>query len=295
MRETKKNEKEQTIKTLQDRLNWLVYEANKAEYNEAELEAISKLLQVMEPIETKDVFLASDSANERFWKYYQPRESEESKVILSFEDKVGAKRAEAKINISRTARPFMKYAPVAALVAALFLGGTIGVYAEKNGFFHTAKTDEGNMIIATSPNPIDTDVNGQKEYTAMEDVPVKYLQLLWTPARLAKDFELEKINIISKTNYVIAECQFLNGEKFVKCVNKKYEEVIRLYDINFDSFELISSETINDVKVEYYKKVSNDDVEYMTYFFVGKNIYIMNTNIELEDVKNMIEDSLKDM
>ena len=56
-------------------------------------------------------------------------------------------------------------------------------------------------------------------------------------------------------------------------------------------FELLESEEINGAKVDFYRKVNDDYTEYVACFYIKTSIYTVNSNIEIENIKNIIENS----
>ena len=126
-------EKREMIADMRARLNWYTHEASDAEYDEVEVKALLVFLDEVDPIEFEGDFVEPENGWNRFWKYYEPREDENEKVIMSFEDRLAAKQTETQTKFARIVKPLMKHSTAAVLVVALFLGGTVGAYAQKEG------------------------------------------------------------------------------------------------------------------------------------------------------------------
>ena len=295
MKSKQMKDEKQVIEYLQSRLNWCVYGSD-SEYNEEEAKAISDLLQIMDPIEMENDFFGSDNAESRFWEYYEQEtvkgKAAGAKGAMSFEDRLAAKQAEEQLKASRKWRPFVKYSTVAALAVALFLGGTVGAYAQKQGFFR--KVDGGadkNSGIA-SPTVIGEEY--YVTYNTIEEVPLKYLNCLWTPVGLPDDVSLYNVELSEKNIFIKTKCEFMssNGKQFLNTTKKSFKDTVVITDQLYDGFEFYRSINYDSIDVQYMKKVNDDYREYVAVFFYEDRIYSIASNFEFEIIENIIKENI---
>lgn len=279
----------QMIKALESRLRWFMNEADEDEFDGEEVTAIVDLLQVMDPIERKEGdFFTADKARERFWTFYAFREIPEEDELpypLSM-------RIEMRLRHFFRSSAFAKGSLAATLILAMFLSGTAGAYAQKNGFFQWVKRDDNANVSVTSPDLMIPEVGEYNVYRDIEDIPLKYLNYIWNPRSLPEKFALVDIIISNRKSYIYSECYYSLGEEFIGTTKKQYSTVINLTDLFFDGFESIESETIEGIDVSYYKKVNDDYTEYIAYFCIDDACYIINTNIDILQVKKIISNEI---
>ena len=182
----------QMIKALESRLRWFMNEADEDEFDGEEVTAIVDLLQVMDPIERKEGdFFTADKARERFWTFYAFREIPEEDELpypLSM-------RIEMRLRHFFRSSAFAKGSLAATLILAMFLSGTAGAYAQKNGFFQWVKNNDEKGVNITSPDTMNSEIGTYFAYKALEEVPLKYVNYLWIPRIMPRDLRLTDINI----------------------------------------------------------------------------------------------------
>lgn len=277
------------IKVLRERLRWYMYEAGQDEFDNEEVNAIIDLLQVIDPIERREGdFYTASKALDRFWTFFAFRErpdEEESPYPLTM-------RIQMKLRHIFRSTAFANVTFIIALVVAMFLGGTAVTFAQKEGFFHWMQKDTYNDISIVAPQSVNTEylVNS---YMSFDEVPINYVRFVWAPTTtdILQDFSLCNINICDSSVYIQAECLFKKDESFIKFSRKEYDGDITGKSLTFDMFELLDSEEINGTKVDFYRKVNDDYTEYVACFYIKTSIYTVNSNIEIENIKNIIENS----
>lgn len=294
MDKTRNRTKKEIIQELQSCLNWYACEASDEEYNEEEAHALDAFLQVMDPIDLNHVFFDSGRAMKRFDQYYKPhmegKELQDSKVIMSFEDRLASKQAKAHIELTRRLKPLMKYSWVAVLVVAMFMGGTVGAFAQKQGFFQILESDKEAMI--TSPNGVDASTVFQHEYESIDQVPIQYLGYVWAPSGEMQIMDLQYVGLADNSKFVKSECFFKTEDSFVMYIRKSYKDSVTGIDQIFDLYDLHSEEIIEDVKVKFYKNINEDYTEYIATFIYGNSLYNLHSNLDIDTIKEMIYDSI---
>lgn len=279
----------QMIKALESRLRWFMNEADEDEFDGEEVTAIVDLLQVMDPIERKEGdFFTADKARERFWTFYAFREIPEEDELpypLSM-------RIEMRLRHFFRSSAFAKGSLAATLILAMFLSGTAGAYAQKNGFFQWVKRDDVRSVGVTSPDQVTSDLDSCCTYRTLEAVPLKYTHYLWIPRTLPHGFKLIDISIFNNTNHVFSQCKYVAGEEFIGTIKKKYKQAIKQSDIFFDGFEKLESENVKGIEINYYEKINDDYTEYIVYFCIDDSIYLISTNIDIQQVKDIVSSEI---
>ena len=79
MAENKEPRDEKLIEELYERLWWYTYEASEEEFDEKEVDAITRLLDVLEPVHDDRAYEpGADAALKRFWERYGEEEENAS-------------------------------------------------------------------------------------------------------------------------------------------------------------------------------------------------------------------------
>lgn len=285
----------QMIRALERRLQWLMNEADEDEFDSSEVTAIVDLLQVMDPIEKRvGDFFVEPKANGRFWTFYafRGRYDNEKPPYDNFLNRF-------KLRVKRIVNgvAFARVSFAVMLLVAIVFGGTLVVFAQKEGYFHWLNDDE-NIVAAITTSNQDTDSTEQLYYKSVDDVPIKYLKYVWIPNYLPADYELKDIRIYNDSKSVTAECLLRADEiKFIKFMRKDFGDIPTVTSQTYDSFEHIDTQTVCNVEATYLKKVNDDYTEYMVSFSIENAIYFVHSNEEMKDiipiVNNCIEEILK--
>ena len=95
MAENKEPRDEKLIEELYERLWWYTYEASEEEFDEKEVDAITRLLDVLEPVHDDQAYEpGADAALKRFWERYG--EEEENASVSSEADTFASAEAAAE-------------------------------------------------------------------------------------------------------------------------------------------------------------------------------------------------------
>lgn len=282
----------QMIRALEKRLQWLMNEADEDEFDSKEATAIVDLLEAMDPLEKREgEFFTPQKANDRFWTFYvfRDRNDDEKPPYDNF-----ATRAKLKLKRFIYGNAFARVSFVAMLLVAIVFGGTLVVFAQKEGFFHLLNEDEKEVLAITTPDYKGYDATDKLNYVSLDDIPIKYLKYVWTPNDLPSDCKLQSIYIFNDAKSVTVECLFkLSETKFINFSRKDFGNRIAVTSQTYDSFEHIDTQTICDVDVTYLKKINEDYIEYMATFCIDNAIYYVNSNGNIEDMENIVNHSIK--
>lgn len=287
-------EKREMIADMRARLYWYTHEASDAEYDEVEVKALLVFLDEVDPIEFEGDFVEPENGWNRFWKYYEPREDENEKVIMSFEDRLAAKQTETQTKFARIVKPLMKHSTAAVLVVALFLGGTVGAYAQKEGFFYRLSTGEEKDTVITSPSGFEFVSDKYLAYENIEDVPINYVRYVWAPLRIPEELELQITQLADNKLFIKSRCDFVDAEtkRYIYAFKKSYKETVVDNDRLYDEFNDYCEKDYGAIKVEYKIKENEDYTEYVAIFEYENCSYTLIGNIDFETIENIIEENL---
>ena len=282
------------------RLNWYLNEATTEEYNEEEVQAIMDLLRVLDPEGAKEDYYSPEKSLERFWQTYEMRERiqkeferlQAGEVTLAdypdeeLDEKKPAKKPAKKYRIKH----FTKFVTAAALVVAMFLGGTIGIYADRDGLFRKVNTGKDkDTVVSSSTN---TGLEGYKSFEKIEDVPVKYLSCLWTPSNIPESLSLYQVELTEGVLTIKTNCKFGDKNKFINTTKLSFKEGVVASDKIYDGFVFHCKIQYNSVEVEYLKKENKDYVEYVALFKNENCVYELSSNCDFLMIENVIKESL---
>ena len=282
----------QMIRALEKRLQWLMNEADEDEFDSKEATAIVDLLEAMDPLEKREgEFFTPQKANDRFWTFYvfRDRNDDEKPPYDNF-----ATRAKLKLKRFIYGNAFARVSFVAMLLVAIVFGGTLVVFAQKEGFFHWSIEEENDIVAITVPN---REINSTEQLycESFDDVPIKYLKYVWIPKELPTDCELKDIRIYNDSKAVTVECVLLLDEtKFIKFIKKDFGGIPTVTSQTYDSFEHVDTQTIYGVDVTYLRKINNDYTEYMASFSIENAIYFIHSNQDIEDIKPIADSCIKE-
>ncbi|MBQ8188671.1 MAG: hypothetical protein IJZ44_02720 [Lachnospiraceae bacterium] len=283
----------QMIKALEKRLQWLMNEADEDEFDSKEATAIVDLLEAMDPLEKREgEFFTPQKANDRFWTFYafRDRNDDEKPPYDNF-----ATRAKIKLKRFIYGNAFARLSFVTMLLVAIVFGGTLVVFAQKEGFFHWVREDENVAAAITTPNR-EIDSTEQLYYKSLDDVPIKYLKYVWIPNVLPTDFKLTDIRIYNDSKAVVVECLLkLDETKFIKFRKKDFGSISTVTSQTYDSFEHIDMQNVCGVDVTYLKKTNDDYTEYMVSFCIENAIYFVHSNKDIEDISPIVNSCIEEL
>lgn len=305
-----------TIQYLRKELDWYVHEASDLEYDQDKVRAMLNLVKILDPPDFDEDDFTPEKGLERFWKTMEFRQQihEEMermqrhglkivKAPIAFQEADGETQGESPAEPGKIQKFFQhkiasKVIIAAAVLVIVSVSGTVGAYAEKSGFFHflSHKSDDGFAVI-TSPTIEDAESSKVYNYDSFESVPLKYLNYIWSPSSIPSDISLQFIEVRNRSGLLQTCSSFQNKELglFAQFFCETYgEEVVITYQLH-DSFEMIEAESIDSVKVQYYKKVNDDYTEYIAEFFYDHSYFYLDSNLSLEAIKKMISDSIEEI
>ena len=330
-----KTDKMKMIEDLQERLNWYLNEASEDEYNEEEVRAIKNLLEVMDPEKPEELdesYYNADMAFERFKATLdiRMRIQDEMRRFLagevtladypddddemvdddteddstssdcdSLEALKGKKSAQKKTK-TRTfflSKGMHRGIMAATLVLALLVGGTVGAYAEKNGFFHWVKRDKEGMSVMTSPEGMDDSYEGSKHYFSLSEVPEEYREYIWEPAQVPQGMEFVHYDIVKYKDWDRVLCYYYDDEQ-----NKRLEIICRIFasgieyhSQKYDTYDFLYSKEYNGTTLEFFIKNSDSVTEYAVCFLNNNVQYIVQGEVDMEKIEQLADEYCDDV
>ena len=327
--EKNKTDKTKMIEDLQKRLNWFINEASEDEYNEEEAKAIKNLLEVMasqEPDDLDESYYNPEMAFERFKATLdiRMRIQDEMRRFLAGEvtladypddDEMPDDDVEddsisgdcgglGKDDIGEVrTKPFFRsrgmYRGVmaAALVLALLVGGTVGAYAQKNGFFQWVKRDKDGMAVMTSPDGMSDSTESSKRYTTLDEVPEEYRKYIWEPEQVPQGMKFVHYDIVKTKDWDRVMCYYYDNEQNARLefISRIFVQGIEYHSQKFDSYDFMYSKEYNGTILEYFKQEGEGDTEYAVSFLHDKIQYVVRGCLSLEEIEELANEYCKDI
>lgn len=291
----KKQDNENLIQELTNRLDWYMMEASDEEFDAEQVQALMKLLDSLKSEEENEMEeeLPVEEAVSDFWKYCEEREEEEKRLYGTEENEKGdetlhqEEKAEHKESIFRRALWYFHrhrmVAVAAAVLVIIVLGGSWQAVAnaEKHGgfFWWMDKSEEGTTMI-TAPEGVEDDFANDTvdRYYNIADVPDEFRIYIEQICEIQSipEYEFDYSRIITSK---------LKDKVYV--VMKGDKDIIQFEVIIYPRKMLRARETYLDYFFEnefedgevsfdiLSKKETTGDSAYLICFYFGKNQYII--------------------
>lgn len=331
---------EKLIEELYEKLYWYTYEASEEEFDDKEVDAIVRLLDVLDPKEDDPKFPSDpEAAFERFKSRYgleeefaeADAEAEEAasgsgmgmaaaadadvnaeaagggeeeaavrfggtdSIVLDVEPGADSEpdngdvmesRENGKKNGVKWRRRLVRIATGAAACLVLMLSVNFGSYAlKKKSFFEVVRDEVGRTKVTVTGNVdgIDDASGSAVYYSGWNEIESIVGKQLLKPQYMPENFKMENICIDSMESKKAIIARYNYQELYIRIEIDIYERDYSENILSFDS-EWEKVDESNDGKVQYYKK--NEQLE--AYFLDGQEIYIVNTNVDITELKRII-------
>lgn len=173
----------------------------------------------------------------------------------------------------------------AALVVALLVGGTVGAYAEKKGFFQWVKKDKDRIAIITSPEMMEDSFGNSKKYITLNDVPEKYHKYIWKPENVPDGLKFDHYEVIKLERLDEISILYKNNDMRMKVSSKVFASDVEYHTQKYDEYEYLYSQKYNNIDFEFFKKVSEDETEYVISFWLENVQRIIQGNLSLNEME----------
>lgn len=185
-----------------------------------------------------------------------------------------------------------KVAVAVILIAVMFLGGTIGAYAEKRGFFHKLSETNKRIDVITSPNEIDSekDIHNSVEYFSLEEVPEKYLDYIWMPDEIPEDLLFSRFEI-TDAHYLdqVVSLYESDGKNRLSIICMIFDPEKGFYSSMYDSYEYYYEEDYRDRTIEYGDCETEDGVQKVAHWSEGNFQFVIKADMEQNELENIIK------
>ena len=322
MAEKKEPRDEKLIEELYERLWWYTYEASEEEFDEKEVDAITRLLDVLEPVHDDTAYEpGADAALKRFWERYGEEEenaamedsvpedgasvtagpaslpdaeipkpdeeehfAEEKAAGETLADEVPAKSGSGR----KWRKRLIRIAVGVAACVVLLISVNVGSYAlRKKSFFEIVREEVGRTEITVTGNTEEIEENNDNaiECSTWAEVEEIVGVDILVPAYLPEGFEVSEITIqVLATRDVIIAKYKSNTGKNLRFEIDVYQKQYEKDALQYkDDWEYIEEDRFGK-KAQYYKKDNLIDA-----FFIYENsVYYILTDEDLEVVKKIV-------
>ena len=322
MAENKEPRDEKLIEELYERLWWYTYEASEEEFDEKEVDAITRLLDVLEPVHDDQAFEpGADAALKRFWERYG--EEEENASVSSETDTSASgesaaeeddaehrelhaeempaaetSAAETAKTVKTSAKPgrgskwrkrLVRIAIGTAACVVLLVSVNVGSYAlRKKSFFEIVREEVGRTEITVTGNTeeIEEQENSVVVCSTWEEVEKLVGEKILIPLYLPEEYEVSNISVqyLETKNIVKAKYDDEQGHYFKFEVNI-YQEEYRQEILQYnDDWNYLGGDD-SGKNTQYY--CNNELIE--AFFSQDKSVYYIFSNDDLKVVKEVIK------
>ena len=299
MAENKEPRDEKLIEELYERLWWYTHEASDEEFDEKEVDAITRLLDVLEPVHDDQAFASgADAALKRFWERYGEEEEDAGLAEAAGASDAASPDLPGKDTVPPCPSPnrsgwkkrFLRLGIGLAACAVLLVSVNIGCYAlKKKSFFEIVREEVGRTEITVTGN-----VEGVEENTNLVQCSSWYEvekivgENILEPTFLPEGYELKSIIIHSLEPVSIVAGRYESEDgHFIKIeidiYKENYTESLLHYDEGWTFLE--EGDGYN---AQYYEK----DGVIEAFFTYQKSSYFISGNIDFSVIKNIVKDMI---
>lgn len=321
MAENKEPRDEKLIEELYERLWWYTYEASEEEFDEKEVDAITRLLDVLEPVHDDQAFEpGADAALKRFWERYG--EEEENASVSSEADTSASgesaaeeddaehrelhaeempaaetSAAETAKTVKTSAKPgrgskwrkrLIRIAIGAAACVVLLVSVNVGSYAlRKKSFFEIVREEVGRTEITVTGNTegIEEATDNDIECTSWSEAEEIVGENILQPTYIPDGYKLANISIQEVKSKRTINARYIDEyNHYIRIRIDIYHENYKLASSQYDDeWEYIEASNTG-YEEQYYKK--NEEIE--AFFVKDKSIYYILGNENIEIIKDIV-------
>lgn len=185
-----------------------------------------------------------------------------------------------------------KVAVAVILIAVMFLGGTIGAYAEKRGFFHAFGQHDDREEILTTPEVMDTEkeVLKAERYYDFVDVPDEYIKYIWEIEEIPSTMEFACYEIVTTDSWCEIVSLYENdASQRIGIYSKVFYPLLGYYSVSYDAYELCYKEEYNNKTIEYGTMQTEDEPVQIACWTEENVQYSIKGEVEFEQLSKMIK------
>ena len=321
MAENKEPRDEKLIEELYERLWWYTYEASEEEFDEKEVDAITRLLDVLEPVHDDQAYEpGADAALKRFWERYG--EEEENASVSSETDTSASGKSDAEEDdaehrelhaeempaaetsaaetaktVKTSAKPgrgskwrkrLIRIAIGTAACVVLLVSVNVGSYAlRKKSFFEIVREEVGRTEITVTGNTEEFEENADDavECSSWEEVEEIVGEDILEPTYVPDGYRLVNISIQRIEFKQIVSARYIDEyDHYIRIRIDVYDESYRRDFSQYDEEWENIEENNTGYEEQYYKK--NEEIE--AFFAKNKSIYYVLGNDNIEVIKDIV-------
>ena len=292
MADNKEARDEKLIEELYERLWWYTHEASDEEFDEKEVDAITRLLDVLEPVHDDQAFASgADAALKRFWERYGEEEEDAGLAEAAGASDAACPDLPGKDTVPPCPFPnrsgwkkrFLRLGIGLAACAVLLVSVNIGCYAlKKKSFFEIVREEVGRTEITVTGNV--EDKNDNIECSSWEEVEKIVGEKLLKPTYLPTGYAVKSIIIQSLRPVGIIVGRYEDNEgHYLRVEIDIYDESYTKSAFYYDKdWELLEED--GDLGILYYGKE-----EVVEDFFVDqKCVYYVSNNQGIDTLKEIV-------
>ena len=321
MAENKEPRDEKLIEELYERLWWYTYEASEEEFDEKEVDAITRLLDVLEPVHDDQAYEpGADAALKRFWERYG--EEEENASVSSETDTSASGKSDAEEDdaehrelhaeempaaetsaaetaktVKTSAKPgrgskwrkrLIRIAIGTAACVVLLVSVNVGSYAlRKKSFFEIVREEVGRTEITVTGNTEEFEENADDavECSSWEEVEEIVGEDILEPTYIPNGYEIKSLMVQSAElrNIIVGKYEDENGF-LLRIRIEVYQNNFGKDLIQYDKDWRVIDEKLFDEKVQFYQK--NNELE--AFFSINNCAYYILNNESIDILEKVV-------
>ena len=317
MTEKKESRDEKLIEELYEKLWWYTHEATDEEFDEKEVDAITRLLDILEPVHDDQAYASgADAALQRFWERYGEEEEAagtdvDAEEDFSFAETAGTVRAATDVRehgnvdsekLSRKSfgkssvhqrsgrwrRVIVRIGIGLAACVVLLVTVNVGCYAiKKKSFFEIVRDGVGRTEITVTGNveAIEDGEDNVVECSSWEKAEELVGEDLLEPTYIPEGYELILLTVQDSQLQKVIRGRYADSEgHYLRIYVRAYQEEFKMDAVQRDGDSVLIEE--NTQKGIYIYR--NND-KYEAFFTKGKCVYYILNNENREIFMKIID------
>ncbi len=310
MTEKKESRDEKLIEELYEKLWWYTHEATDEEFDEKEVDAITRLLDILEPVHDDQAYASgADAALQRFWERYGEEEEAagtdvDAEEDFSFAETAGTVRATTDVRehgnvdsekLSRKSfgkssvhqrsgrwrRVIVRIGIGLAACVVLLVTVNVGCYAiKKKSFFEIVRdgVSRTEIIVTGNTDEIEDGEDNAVECQSWEKAEEIVGEDLLEPTYIPEGYELKLLLVQDSQLQKVVRGWYANNEgHYLRIYVRVYQEEFKKDAIQYDGNSVLIKE---DTEKGIYIYRNKD--EYEAFFTKEKCVYYILNNDDIE-------------
>ena len=317
MTEKKESRDEKLIEELYEKLWWYTHEATDEEFDEKEVDAITRLLDILEPVHDDQAYASgADAALQRFWERYGEEEEAAgtdaaAEEDFGFAETAGTVRAATDVRehgnvdsekLSRKSfgkssvhqrsgrwrRVIVRIGIGLAACVVLLVTVNVGCYAiKKKSFFEIVRDGVGRTEITVTGNveAIEDGEDNVVECSSWEKAEELVGEDLLEPTYIPEGYELKFLTVRNSELRQSVNGWYDDGQGYyVNIFIKVYQEELKKDMIQYEkNWIFVEEDEEKGIQIHF-----GDDT-YEAFFFNGKCVYYILSNADKETLKRVVD------